>query len=110
MKLILTQYVDTEPEAAADKLQQAVVEGLSAAANRIAADRDDVVIEQLPDGLCVHGGLEVLDGSELRLGGVDRLTTLEIVVPWMAADHNGAKLLAANAFAHAVATEVRTAA
>ena len=65
--------------------------------------------EQTAEGIRVRRGLQILDGSELRVGGSSRFTTLEIVVPWLAGDDNGIKLLAANAFAHTVAAEVRAA-
>ena len=38
-------------------------------------------------------------GQVIAVSGGTRLTTLEIVVSWLAADDSGAKLLAANAFA-----------
>ncbi len=106
MHLILTQYLDAEPVAVASELPRAVVHGLNAAASRIAEERDDVVTEQVTGGIRVNRGLQILDGSELRVTGGNRLTTLEIIVPWTAADCRGAKLLAANTFAHTVATEV----
>jgi len=110
MHLTLTQYLDAEPVAVAGELERAIVRGLDAAATRVTAERDDVVTEQTADGIRVRRGLQILDGSELRVSGSSRFTTLEIVVPWLAGDDNGVKLLAANAFAHAVAAEVRAAA
>ena len=109
MRLVLTQYLDADPVDVADRLEGAVVDGLDAAAARIAMHRHDVVTEFVDQGLRVHRGLEVLDGSELRVSGGERFTTLEIVVPWTSEDP-GAKLLAANAFANTVAHHVRTAA
>ena len=110
MHLKLTQYLDADPVVVADRLQSAIAHGLDAAASRIATTRDDVVTEQVAEGIRLTSGLQMLEGSELRVSGGSRLTTLEIVVPWTAADHDGAKLLAANAFAHTVGTEVVAAA
>ena len=110
MKLILTQYLGVEPAEVAGKLEEAVVHGLDAAAGRIAAERDDVVTERVTEGIRVHGGLQILDGSELRVSGDDQLTILEFIVPWTSVDSDGTKLLAANVFAHTVATEVDAAA
>jgi hypothetical protein len=68
------------------------------------------VIEPCTDGVRVLGGLDLLDGSELRVGGESRLTTLEFTIPWQEGDDHNARLLAANTFAYAIASEVRPAA
>ncbi|MFK8025171.1 MAG: hypothetical protein AB8G26_14525, partial [Ilumatobacter sp.] len=54
----------------------------------------------------VRSGLAILDGSELRVSGEHRLTTLEVVVPWTAQDSDGKKLLAASTFIDTVASEL----
>ena len=110
MHLTLTQYLDAEPAAVAGEIERAIVSGIDAAATRIDAVRDAIVTEPTADGIRIRRGLQILDGSELRVGGSSRFTTLEIVVPWLAGDDDGVKLLAANAFAHTVAAEVRAAA
>lgn len=110
MNLILNQYIETEPTDVADRLEVAVAHGVDAAATRIAAPRDELSTEHLTDGLRVHGGLDVLDGSELHIEGVDGLTILEFTVPWENDRSVESKLLAANAFAHTVAMEVDAAA
>jgi len=106
MKLILTQYVDAEPVAVNHHLERAVCHALEAAADRIAAPCHDVATEQMTDGVRVHGGLQILDGSEVHVSGEERLTVLRFVVPWTSADRDGAKFLAANTLAHAIASEV----
>lgn len=108
MVLTLTKYLDAEAHDVAQKLEGAVGHGLDAAATRIGADRNDVATEDITDGLRVNAGLNVLDGSELHVAGDNHLTTLTINVPWDVTDN--AKLLAAGAFAEAVADEVRHAA
>lgn len=110
MKLIFNQYLETEPDAVHDRLETAVVTGIDAAARRIDAHRNDLTTEPVQDGLTVHGGLDVLDGCELRVTGTDGLTVLEFEVPWSPAGKAEPKLLAANAFAHTVAREVDAAA
>lgn len=110
MNLTLTQYIDADPGDVADSIERTLVHGLDAAASRIDAVRDDVVTEQTTTGIRIQRGLDILDGCELRVSGSPRLTTLEFFVPWTPLDSNGTKLLAANTFAHAIATEVRTAA
>jgi hypothetical protein len=106
MKLILNQYVAADPPEVAERLEAAVLHGIDAAATRIDAPHNDVSTEQLDDGLRVTGGLEILDGSELRVTGIDGLTIVEFEVPWSNAGRIESKLLAANAFAHTVAREV----
>jgi len=105
MRLILTEHLDAEPRAVADNLAKAVALGLDAAASRISEQRHELVFETVDEGLRVHQGLSLLDGSELRVSGRPHLTTLEIVVPW-AVDSSGAKYLAAHTFAQTVAAEV----
>lgn len=109
MKLKLTQYIDANPGDVTGRLKEAVGQGLDAAATRVSAHRDDTMTEAFDGGIRVERGLGLLDGSELRVSGSERLTTLEIAVPWTAAD-SGTKLLAANAFANTVANEIRPAA
>ncbi len=108
MHLTLTQYLDTEIELVTGALDAAVVDGLDAAANRIGAERDEVATEVLDDGLRVDRGLEILQGSRIRVGGSDRLAVLEFTVPWSADDDdgNGTKLLASNAFANTIAARI----
>lgn len=108
MVLTLTKYIDAEPGNVAQKLEGVVGHGLQAAATRIGADRNDLRTEAIIGGLRLNGGLCILDGSELLVGGQSRLTTLTITVPWNTTDN--AKLLAAGAFAEAIAAEVQLAA
>ena len=110
MNLILTQYIDAKPGDVASRLDDAIDHGLNVAANRIATPRQEVETEQLSEGVRIRSGLHALDGCEVRVGGGDRLTVLEFVVPWAPEDSDGSKLLAANAFAHSVAIEVDAAA
>ena len=115
MNHILTRYLDAEPGSVTDRLPEAVEHALDAAARRISvqpdhAAPDEALIEQEAGSYRVDRGLRVLEGSTLRVSGGPRLTTLEISVPWTADDRESKKLLAANAFAHAVATEVDAAA
>ena len=107
MKLILNQYLEADPPEVAERLEAAVLHGIDAAATRIDVESADVSTEPLDEGLRVHGGLQILDGSELRIAdGGDGLTILEFEVPWANTGRIEAKLLAANAFAHTVAREV----
>ena len=115
MNLTLTRYLDAEPDSVTDKLPEAVEHALDAAARRISVQADhtatdDTLIEQEAGSYRMDRGLQVLEGSTLRVSGGPRLTTLEISVPWTADDRHSKKLLAANAFAQAVATEVDAAA
>jgi len=108
MVLTLTQYFKAEAVDVAGILEGALDGGLDAAANRIGAERSHLVTEGIDGGVRVNGGLNVLDGSELRVSGNSRLTTLKITVPWEETDNS--KALAANAFAEAIANEVQLAA
>ena len=110
MQLILNQYIDAEPSIVAERLESAVVHGVDAAATRIDAPLRAVAAEGVEGGLRVRGGVDVLDGSELHVGGTDGFTILEFVVPWRSDGTVESKLLAANAFAHTVAHEVDAAA
>lgn len=108
MVLTLTKYIDAEPAGIAARLESVVGHGLEAAASRIGASRDDLQTEEILDGVRLTRGLGVLDGCELHVSGQSHLTKLTVTVPWEAADNS--KLLAAGAFADAVATEVQLAA
>ena len=110
MNLILNQYLEADAADVAERLDAAVVHGIDAAATRIAAPRADVTTEHIDDGLRVSGGVDVLDGSELHVEGVDGLTIIEFRVPWQPGRSVESKLLAANAFAHTVAKEIDAAA
>ena len=110
MNLILNQYLETDAAVVAERLDSAVVHGIDAAATRISAPRDEVTTEHLADGVRVSGGVDVLDGSELHVEGVDGFTIIEFVVPWAPGRSVESKLLAANAFAHTVAMEIDAAA
>ena len=87
MHLVLTHYLDAEPSEVAERLEGAVLAGLDNAACRIAVRRGQTVTEPVADGIRVVGGLDLLDGSELRVGGETRLTTLEFTFPWRSGDH-----------------------
>lgn len=108
MVLTLTKYIDAEPVDIAHKLEAAIDRGVEAAATRIGAEHSATTTEGIDGGVRMHSGLSALDGSELRVGGISRLTTLTINVPWEATDST--KLLAAGAFAESIATEVQLAA
>lgn len=108
MVLKLIKYIDAEPVDIARRLESAIDCGVHAAATRIGADRGDVTMEGIDGGVRVNSGLSALDGSELHVSGVSRLTTLTINVPWEATDN--AKLLAAGTFAETIANEVQLAA
>jgi hypothetical protein len=110
MNLTLTQYIDAEPDEVSGKLDRAILHGLDAAASRITTSLDDVETEEFGDVVRIHSGLKVLNGCEVHVSGGNRLTVLEVVVPWTLVDNDGVKLLAANAFAHSVAVEVDAAA
>lgn len=111
MSLVLTRYLDAEPAAISADLDRAIGVALDQAAERIAVARVPTSLEDVPDGVRLNAGLDVLDGSELRVTGGPRLTTVEVTVPWdVHEDAPQSKLLAANRFAHVVATELRVAA
>ena len=108
MVLTLTQYFGAEAVNVSGILEGTLDGGLDAAAIRIGAARSDLVTEGIDGGLRVNGGLTVLDGSELHVSGDSRLTRLKITVPWEHTDE--LKVLAANAFAVAIANGVQLAA
>ena len=60
--------------------------------------------------LRLASGLDLLEGSEVRISGEPRLTTVEIAVPWTSDDRDGERFRAANIFAHSLGAEVRRAA
>ena len=106
MQLVLTQYIDAETDRVAAALEGAIRPGLAAAADRIGTAHDHITTASLSDGIRVDHGVEVLEGSEIRVRGTDRLTTLEFSVPWTSDDRDGKKLLATNTFANTVATRL----
>ena len=109
MLLRLTHYLDAEPDHVAARLGAFIDRGLDAAARRAGSDRTETETEVFDGGIRVQRGLRLLDGSELRVGGIPELTTLEITVPWNDDDEPD-KVLAANSFAQTVAAELRPAA
>ena len=110
MKLVLTRYVDCTPSSVVRDLPRVVATALDAAADRVAVERVESRTETIDQGLRVTAGPDVLAGSEVRVTGTDRLTTVEIAVPWSGADAHGNKLWAANRFAASLADEVLAAA
>lgn len=110
MKLVLTRYVDSTPSSVRSGLSRNVAAALDAAADRVAVDRAETRTEAIDHGLRVTGGLDLLAGSEVRVSGTDRLTAVEVVVPWSGADAGGSKLWAANRFAASLVDEALAAA
>lgn len=110
MHLTFTLHVDRAPREVTDQLERAVSTGLDAAAERLNVGRDATRTEATGTGLRVIHGVRELDGSEIRVSGTDRLTTLEIAVPWSDEDAGSPKLWAANRFAAVVVDEVSVAA
>jgi hypothetical protein len=108
MVLTLTRYFDAEVVDIAGILEGTLNGGLDAAASRIGEARSELVTEGIDGGLRVNSGLNVLDGSELHVSGINRLTALKITVPWEHTDNS--KALAANAFAEAIVNGVQLAA
>ena len=106
MKLTLTRHVDSSLDAVEDALAQAVAIALDAAGERISEPRDETQTEPINSGLRVNGGLRALNGSEVRMTGSSRLTTIEVVVPWSEEDKGSSKLWAANRFSTALADAV----
>lgn len=109
MLLRLTHYLDAEPDQVAAQLASSIDAGLDAAAQRARSERTETETETFQGGVRVRRGVHLLDGSELRIGGIPDLTTLEITVPWDGHDVSD-KVLAANSFAQTVAAELRPAA
>ncbi len=91
MELTLTRYVDATPGSVADQLDHAVTAALSTMA------ADTTHTEATPAGLRIVDGPSALDGSEVRVGGTDRLTSVQVAVPW--SDSDGDKLRLANRLA-----------
>lgn len=110
MKLIFTHYVDAAPEAVEGKIKHAVATGLDTAAHSLDCDRQETQTESVDMGLRVRGGLPMFVGSEVRVTGTDRLTTVEVAIPWADTDAGTAKLWAASRFADVVAHQAGLAA
>lgn len=106
MNLTFTLHLDQAPSAVARRLNQAVCTGLDAAAERLQTERTDTHTERSGNVVRITGGVPALDGSEVRVSGTDRLTVLEIAVPWRSEDAGSSKLWAANRFASVVADQV----
>lgn len=109
MKLTLTHYIDTDKSQATRRLDAALARALDSATLRVAGRRDDTVTTSLDDGVRILRGLDVLEGSELHLDGVEHLTEIRIEVPWAPSDSGTTKLWAANRFAGVVADELSAA-
>ncbi len=109
MQLVLTRDIDSTPRLVDNNLHTAVYGALDAAAERVARARCETATEATPHGLRVTSGLDVLDGAEIRVGGSDRLTSVQVTVPWAGADSDGQQLLAANRFASSLIEGVRAA-
>ena len=110
MKLVLTHYVDSAPGTVDRNLSHHIAAALDDAATRVGGERVDTRTEAIESGLRVTAGFDVLDGSEIRVSGTDRLTTVEIAVPWSGTDAQSHKLWAANRFASSMADRVLAAA
>jgi hypothetical protein len=109
MKLILTHYIDVEPEAVTARLDAAVAAGLDAAAMRSDADRSDTVTTPVEHGVHIDGGLDALNGTECTFTGTAHLTEVRVEVPWSASDSGTTKLWAANRFAGVLAQHLAAA-
>ncbi len=107
MNLLLTHYIDIDMTTVAGQLEHAIGLGLDAAAERIAAPREDTVTTVVDRGMRVDRGVDALNGSELRLSGNGQLTELTVAVPWHSSDSGTSKLWAANRFAGAVVGSLR---
>lgn len=107
MNLVLTHYIDIDMTTVAGQLEHAIGLGLDAAAERIAALREDTVTTVVDRGVRVDRGVDALNGSELRLSGDGQLTELTVAVPWHSTDSGTTKLWAANRFAGTVAGSLR---
>ena len=108
MELVLTTYIDADPDSVSEALAGAVAPALDAAAGRIGSVAVESVTEPVSTGLRLRAGLGVLEGSELRVRGQRRLSAVEVRVPWHA-DGREARTLAAATFARTVASEVAAA-
>lgn len=102
MNFLLTYYVDSDPVTVESDLTQAVSLGLDSAAELVDDRRDETQTETIRHGIRIHSGLNALNGSEIHVSGSDRLTKLEVVVPWSDNDTGTAKLWAATRFAGVV--------
>ena len=110
MQLVFTKYLDRSPGEIEGRLDHAVSAGLTAAAERIDTPVAPASTESIDRGVVVRSD-DILDGTEISWDGDSDLTTVRVVVPWHAADRStGAKLLAANQFAHVFSTQARLAA
>jgi hypothetical protein len=110
MKLLFTHYLDSLPADIEANLDRAVSTGLDAATELVGDGRNETQTAAIDRGLRVTQGLATLDGAEIRIGGTNELSTLEITVPWSEPDTGTSKLWAATRFASVVADEVRVAA
>ncbi len=110
MQLLFTHYLDSLPADIEANLGRAVSTGLDAATELVVDARNETQTAAIDRGLRVTRGLAALDGAEIRIGGTNELSTLEITVPWSEPDTGTAKLWAATRFASVVADEVRLAA
>jgi len=99
MKLTFTNYIDAEPTTVSERLDAAVSAGLDAAAARVATRRRDTVTTSTGGRLRIESGLDPLAGTDLTIGGSDRLTEVRVEVPWSPSDSGTTKLWAANRFA-----------
>ena len=103
MRLTFTHYIADDPSSVTDRLDDAVVAGLDAAADRTQAPRRATVTTHTDDGLHVDDGLDTLAGTHLTVLGDDRFTEVRVEIPWSQFDAGTTKLWAANRFAGVVA-------
>lgn len=103
MKLTFTHYIAADPASVAERLDDAVVAGLDAAADRTRSPRRDTVTTATDAGLHVDGGVDSLAGTHLTFVGADRFTEVRVEIPWSQVDAGTTKLWAANRFAGVVA-------
>ena len=82
MKLLFTHYLDALPADLEANLSRAVSTGLDAATELVVDARNETQTSAIDRGLRVTRGLAALDGAEVRVGGTNELSTLEITVPW----------------------------
>ncbi len=102
MRFLLTYYVDSDPSTVQHDLAEAVTHGLDSAAELIDDPRDETQTEMIQQGIRINGGLGALNGSEIHVSGSDRLTKLQVAIPWSDNDTGSAKLWAATRFAGVV--------